>query len=254
MSEMKITNPAAQEAPGVEIRVFKHHVATRIMHCCVAIGFLTCAVSGLLLFAGFEIPRGTIALLHCIAGALFIGAPVVYALVRFRYFARFSDTVTSYNKDDLGWFTAPMGGYLDPILNLVRKPRRESYVPPQDKYNAGQKMAGLCLMAGGIVLAITGFLMWANTAAGIFGVIKIDLSSGMTWLVWTLHFIACVGMALVFLVHFFLSAVHPVTRVEFFTMFGNGIANYAYTKKKHGKWLNALEVKEEKDVPGDLPK
>lgn len=254
MSEMEITNPAAKEAPGVEIKVFKHHVATRIMHCCVAVGFLTCAISGVLLFAGVQIPRGTVALLHCFAGLLFFGAPLIYTIVRFRYFARFSDTVTHYNKDDLGWVTAPMGGYLDPILNLFRNPKHESYVPPQDKYNAGQKGAGICLMLGGVVLAITGFLMWANAGNGIFGVIAIELSPGVTWIIWTLHFIACVCMILVFLVHFVLSAVHPVTRVEFFTMFGNGIANYVYTKKKHGKWLNTLEVKEEHIIPDEEDK
>ena len=103
-------------------------------------------------------------------------------------------------------------------------------------------------MLGGIALAITGFLMWGNTAEGIFGLIKLDMSPGMTWLIWTLHFVACVCMILVLCVHFFLSAIHPVTRVEFFTMFGNGIADYSYTKKKHGKWLNSLEVIKEREV------
>lgn len=245
MSEMEITNPAAKEEPGVTIKVFKHHIATRIMHCCVALGFVTCGITGILLFMGIDIPRDTAALLHCLMGVLFIGAPTIYAIVRFRYFARFSDTVTHYDKDDLGWVIAPMGGYLDPF---IRRNGEESYVPPQDKYNAGQKGAGICLMLGGVALAITGFLMWGNTAEGIFGLIKFDMSPGMTWLIWTLHFIACVCMILVFCVHFFLSAIHPVTRVEFFTMFGNGIADYAYTKKKHGKWLNSLEVIKEQEV------
>ena len=48
MSEMTITNPAAQEQPGLELRIFKHNLSTRIMHLCVAIGFMYCGITGLL--------------------------------------------------------------------------------------------------------------------------------------------------------------------------------------------------------------
>ena len=78
MSAMEITNPAAKEEPGVTIKVFKHHIATRIMHCCVALGFVTCGITGILLFIGIDIPRDTAALLHCLMGVLFIGAPTIY--------------------------------------------------------------------------------------------------------------------------------------------------------------------------------
>lgn len=245
MSEKVINNPVAQEAPGLDIKIFKHHVSTRIMHFFVALGFIVCGVSGICLFAGAPIPRGAIALLHCIMGVVFIGAPVIYIIVSWRSFSRFMDTCTHYDKDDLGWITAPMGGYLDPYL-FRGKP--EHYVPPQDKYNTGQKLAGLCLILGGVGLAITGFLMWANTGDGIFGLIAINMGPGMTWFIWTLHFVACVLMLLVFAVHFFLGAVYPVTNVEFGTMFGNGIADYGYTKKKHGKWIEELELVEEHEV------
>lgn len=245
MSEMEITNPAAKEAPGVEIKIFKHRVATRIMHFFVALGFVVCGITGLLLFFGVELDRGLMALIHCIMGLCFIGAPIIYIIFCWKNYARFMGTALHYDKDDLGWVTAPMGGYLDPFL-FRGKP--EHYVPPQDKYNTGQKGAGVCLIVGGVVIAATGFLMWANTPAGIFGLISIELSSGMTWLVWTTHFVAACFTLLVFAVHFFLGAIYPVTNVEFGTMFGNGIADYAYTKKKHGKWLNTLEVKEEHEV------
>lgn len=251
MSEMTITNPDAQEAPGVELKVYKHHVSTRVMHACVAIGFIYCAISGLLLFFGVPIPRAFIAISHCILGMLFIVAPIVYMITNRRSFSRFAGTIFHYDKDDAGWITAPMGGYLHSMF-LKRKPA--PYVPPQDKYNTGQKLAGICLIIGGVTLAATGLLMWANTAEGIFGAIKVHIGSGGTWLLWTVHFGAAVFTLAVFAVHFFLAAIFKETRVEFGTMFGNGLADYAYTKKKHGKWLQTLTTIEEKtveDVPDD---
>lgn len=246
MSEMELTNPTVQETPGVEIKIFKHHVSTRIMHFFVALGFVICAVTGLLLFFEVDLSRSVLAMLHVVMGLCFVVAPIVYIIFRWRYFARFMGTALHYDKDDLGWVKAPMGGYLDPFL-FRGKP--EHYVPPQDKYNTGQKAAGICLIVGGVVLAATGVLMWANTANGIFGLIVIDMSPGMTWFIWTLHFIAACLTLVVFAVHFFLGALYRPTNVEFFTMFGRGYADYAYTRKKHGKWINTLVVKEEHEVP-----
>ena len=231
MSESEITNPAAQEAPGLVIKVFKHRLATRIMHFFVSLGFITSAVTGILLFFGVDLNRAAMAQIHCIMGLCFVVAPIVYIIVCWKNFARFMGTALHYDKDDWGWVKAPMGGYLDPFL-FRGKP--EHYVPPQDKYNTGQKGAGICLILGGVVLAATGLLMWANTANGILGLCKVSLSSGMTWLIWTLHFVVACCTLLVFAVHFFLGAIYPVTNVEFFTMFGRGFADYAYTKKSTG--------------------
>ncbi|MBR5259225.1 MAG: cytochrome b/b6 domain-containing protein [Eggerthellaceae bacterium] len=245
MSEMEITNPAAKQESGVEVKIFKHRVASRIMHGFVAVSFCTLLITGILLVAGVDFARGASAFLHCIMGFVLIAAPIVYIIGCYKNFARFMDTCTHYDKDDWGWVKAPMGGYLDPYLFRNQPPH---YVPPQDKYNTGQKGAGICLILGCVVLGATGFLMWANTPEGIFGIINLELGAGMTWFLWRLHLVTAVCTAAVFAVHFFLGAIYPVTNVEFGTMFGNGIADYAYTKKKHGKWLNTLEVREEKEV------
>ena len=249
MSEMTITNPAAQEQPGLELRIFKHNLSTRIMHLCVAIGFMYCGVTGLLLFFGAPVPRSFVALSHCLLGVLFISAPAVYVVANFQSFSRFMGTIFHYDRDDVGWIAAPMGGYLDPYLFRNKPPH---YVPPQEKYNTGQKLAGICLVLGGVMLAITGFLMWANAGEGIFGLVKVDIGPGGTWFIWTLHYVMALLMLAVFAVHFFLGAIYKETNVEFGTMFKDGTADYAYTKKKHGKWLQSLEVIDE-EVVEDTP-
>lgn len=244
MSEKEILNPAAQETDGVMIKIFKHHVSARIAHGCVALGFCLCAITGILLVSGADFARGFAGSLHGIMGLLLIIAPIVFAVTRFKLFARFIGTSLYYDKDDLGWITAPMGGYLDPYL-FRGKP--EHYVPPQDKYNTGQKFAAVFLFLGTLALAITGLLMWANTSGGILGLIKIELAPGTTWLLWRAHLVICILTLCIFAVHFFLGAIYPVTNVELPTMFGNGIADYAYTKKKHGKWLETLETIQESE-------
>lgn len=239
MSEMHLTNPAAIGGEGVDIKIFKHKVSSRIMHGCVALAFCTLLITGIILFFGIDVPRGIMANLHGLMGILFLGAPVIYLFVNWKSFARFMGTATHYDKNDWGWVKAPMGGYLDPYL-WHGEP--EHYVPPQEKYNTGQKGAGVCLVLGAVVLAATGFLMWGNTADGILGIIKWEIAPGMTWFLWTLHGVAALCTSAVFAVHFFLGAIYPVTNVEFGTMFGNGIADYKYTKKKHGMWLESLET------------
>ncbi|MDO4502068.1 MAG: hypothetical protein Q4D06_02695 [Coriobacteriia bacterium] len=251
MSEMHITNPAAIETDDVKVKIFKHHLSSRIAHGCVALGFCAAAITGVLLFLGVDMSRGAMALVHALGGLLLTVAALVYSLTNFKFFSRFVATCLHYDKDDLGWITAPMGGYLDPYLFRNQPPH---YVPPQDKYNTGQKGAGVVLFVGTLILAITGFLMWANTSSGIFGIIKISLAPGTTWLLWRAHLLVCVVTLCVFAVHFFLGAIYPVTNVEFGTMFGNGIADYKYTKKKHGKWLQTLEVMEEKELDAPAEK
>jgi formate dehydrogenase subunit gamma len=70
---------------------------------------------------------------HRWAGIVFIAGPVLYILLNFDRFARFIDTISSISKDDFGWLKV-MGGYL-PFIKVEE-------VPPQDKYNAGQKCWG----------------------------------------------------------------------------------------------------------------
>lgn len=246
MSKMKLTNPAAIASPGVDIKIAKHKLSSRIAHGFVALAFCTLLVTGVLLFFGIDVPRAVMANLHGIMGIVFLGAPLIYVCVNYKSWARFVGTVFHYDKDDWGWIKAPMGGYLDPYL-WHGEP--EHYVPPQDKYNTGQKGAGVVLLLGAIVLAATGFLMWGNTADGILGLIKWEIAPGMTWFIWTLHGVAALVSVAIFAVHFFLGAIYPVTNVEFGTMFGNGIADYHYTEKKHGKWLETLEVMNEVEKP-----
>lgn len=240
MSEIEITNPVAQEQPGVEIKILKHKIGTRVAHGCVAVSFIICAITGFLLWLGVDMPRGVIALVHGIAGLVLIGAPVVYVCSKFGRFSRFVDTITHFDKDDAGWWKAPVGGYLS---------KKERHVPAQDKYNSGQKLLGCIMMICVFILGISGILMWTNAGVGLLGLFHIETSPGMTNLLWTVHIVIALIAFLCFCGHFWLAAIFSKSRMELPTMFGNGETEYDYTKKKNGKWLNTLVTLDERIVP-----
>lgn len=241
MSEMNLTNPVVIESDDVKIKVRKHNAPTMVMHGCVAVGFILCAISGFMMY--FGISTGIVSHLHMIAGLLFFIAPIIYICTNFQKFGRFVDDCTTYGKRDLGWLTAPFGGYIHEHLNLFRKDKKHANVPPQDKYNSGQKAAALVLMFGSGILGVTGIVMAMNGGDIIF------LSPGATWFVWTLHLVVAVITVLTFCVHFYLSLIWgPNRRGEFGSMWKDGNADYEFTAEEHGAWLDTLEVIEEHEV------
>ncbi|MGN0301774.1 MAG: cytochrome b/b6 domain-containing protein [Anaerotardibacter sp.] len=250
MSKMELTNPAVVETDDVKVVVRKHNTPTKIMHGCVAIGFILCGISGFMIWLGLTGEfGGLISHLHWTAGLLFFFAPVVYIIANFALFGRFVDDVTTYGKRDLGWLTAPFGGYIAEHLNLFRKNKKHPYVPPQDKYNSGQKGAALVLMFGSMILGVTGIVMAANGSSLII------LSPGMTMLIWRIHLVVAIITFLTFCIHFYLSFIWPTNRKgEFKSMWGDGTAEYEFTAEEHGAWLNTLEVICEKEVPGEKPR
>lgn len=249
MSKTTLTNPAVIESDGIDIKIRKHNASTMIMHGCVASGFIICGISGIVLWlGGDDAMRGMISHLHWIAGILFFFAPIIYIVSNFKKFARFTDQVTTFGKRDWGWLLVPFGGYPAEHLNLLRKNKKHPYVPPQDKYNAGQKAAALVLMFGSLVLGVSGLIMVADGGS------LIALTPAMTWLIWRIHLIAAIITILVFLVHFYLSAIWPANRKgEFGSMWKDGQADYEFTAEEHGEWLNTLEIIGERTVARQKP-
>ncbi len=242
MSEMKLTNPAVVKVEeGTVVKVYKHGLATRIMHGICAVCCVCLIVTGCMLLFGFKAGSEMVALIHCMLGLVFVVAPLVWAITNWKEFCAFISNIFHYDKDDAGWIKAPMGGYLDAFIGRKDNP---SYVPPQGKYNTGQKLAGVFLMLGGLALGMTGLIMWAASGNGIFG-LHIDVAPQAVMILWRIHLVVAILMTLLVCVHFVMGAILPATRVEFTTMFGDGYADMDYCVKKHGKWLESMKVDEE---------
>ncbi|MDD3853475.1 MAG: formate dehydrogenase [Syntrophomonadaceae bacterium] len=213
-------------------KVLKHGEQTRTMHWMHMITFILLALTGI----GFYFDIGFIggifggeanaSLVHRWAGVVFTVGPALYILLNFERFARFMDTIATFTKDDFGWLKT-MGGYI-PFL--------KGDVPPQDKYNAGQKMLGHLIIIGCLLMILTGFPMWLWRGV---------LPAAFLAFCYNIHFWVAVILILAIAGHFFLAAIHPKSRVEFASMMMDGYIDAEISAHHNEKWFNSLqEVKE----------
>lgn len=212
----------------VKGKVLKHGEQTRMMHwihlitCMVllitGIGFYFYSEFILNMFGGPALSS----VVHRWAGVAFTVVPAIYILLNFGRFSRFIDTISTITRDDLVWLKT-MGGYI-PFL--------KGEIPPQDKYNAGQKMLGWFIIFGSLALILTGFTMWLlkHTVPAVF----------LLWC-YNIHLWIAILMTLGVLGHFFLAAIHPVSRTEFSSMMIDGYVDAEFTSHHNEKWFKTLK-------------
>ena len=110
------------------------------------------------------------------------------------------------------------------MAKLVRPLGYDGHLPPQEYYNAGQKLAAQGIIIGALVLIGTGFIMLFS---------KYFLTAADTWLVqWsiTVHFIAAGVTTALLILHIYMAAISKEERPAFISMFtGTVPAEYAQT-------------------------
>ena len=124
-----------------------------------------------------------------------------------------------FNKDDLGWFMKA-GGYL----------WKTDSVPPQGRFNAGQKLYFVLKAVTLVLLSITGIIMW----------FPFYFSPGLVVVLYPLH-IACVAaLAGAVIIHGFLGSFgNPGTLAAMVT----GKCTRAWARYQHPKWLKEYDEK-----------
>lgn len=213
----------------IQGKVLKHGDSTRTMHWVHLLCFILLAITGIGFYWDIAFIENIFgggansSLVHRWAGVVFLAGPFLYIFFNFNRFARFMDTISHITKDDFGWLKV-MGGYL-PFIKV-------DHVPPQDKYNAGQKMLGWLIIIGCLLMILTGFPMWLmrDVVPAVF------LS-----LCYNIHF--WTAIILIFLVggHFFLAAIHPKSRVEFSSMMLDGYIDAQISAHHNEKWFKELK-------------
>lgn len=212
----------------IQGKVLKHGEQTRSMHWLHLLAFTILTITGI----GFYFQLGFIdnifggaanaSAVHRWAGVVFMAGPALYILINFERFARFVDTITTFTKDDLKWLKT-MGGYI-PFL--------KGEVSPQDKYNAGQKILGLLIIVGCLLVIITGFPMW---------LLRHEVAPAFLAFCYTVHLWTAIIMVLAIGGHFFLAAIHPKSRVEFWSMMVDGYVDAEVTAHHNAKWFSQLK-------------
>jgi len=158
-----------------------------------------------------------IRVMHRIGAVAFMLVPVIYIVFSPRECLAAMKRVFTWGKEDLGWAQAAPAYY---FLG------DEEAMPPQDKYNTGQKLFYLVVvlcMAGFIG---TGLVMWF--AKGLVPAWMFQ------WSVFV-HDLCTIAYAAFFLVHFALSVMHPLMKGAINGMLFGWMPE-EYVKHHHAKY------------------
>jgi len=195
----------------------------RFVHWLHVMAFLLLLVTGVVLYVPQFHPfaKGlageTSRLLHRIGAILLAAVPLIYIIFDPRQFARSMKEIFTWSSDDLGWLKgAPAYYFLGD----------EKAMPPQGKFNTGQKLFYLTVVIALVIFGLTGLIMWFGK-----GVVPVAL---FQWSVF-LHDLAAIATAAFFLVHFMLSVMHPLMKGSLESMLFGWIGE-EYVKSHHRKW------------------
>ena len=120
----------------------------------------------------------------------------------------------SYSAEDRQWLSM-LGGYLS----------KTAEPPPQGKLNAGQKVVVLLVVVFGLLICVTGFVMWLSQG-------KSAIMIGQF-----LHVIASLVFAVIIPLHIYLAtAANPGT----FRIMTRGDVPLYWAKKKHATWVKEM--------------
>jgi formate dehydrogenase subunit gamma len=132
--------------------------------------------------------------------------------------------------EDLEWIKVA-GGYLWHV----------DEVPAVGKYNPGQKMFFLAVVIFGVIMVVTGLIMWFPLMFP-------------SWLVRWLFFFHALGFVVIFpffLVHLYLGTIGSPGSLDAMT---TGWVTRAWLKKQHPKWLKEMEEEGTLIVSGEEKK
>ena len=99
-------------------------------------------------------------------------------------------------------------------------------MPPQPRFNTGERMNAVVMVAGTALFGITGLAMWF-----LKGIMPPNLY-GFTVIIHDLTFIVTFVM---FIIHFYLAVVHPLMWQSLISM-RFGYVSESYAREHHAKW------------------
>jgi formate dehydrogenase subunit gamma len=195
----------------------------RALHWGHTVTFLPLAMTGLVLFVPQFAPlaRGEagqfLRLIHRICAVFFGLVPILYALLEpHRLLATVREL--GWSKDDLLWFKNAIPYYIF---------GKHVAMPPQRRWNTGEKLNVWIMVAGTITFGITGVVMWFGR-----GIVPTWLFQAAV-IVHDLTMIVTVNM---FIVHFFLAVVHPLMWQSLVSM-RFGVVSESYAREHHAAWF-----------------
>jgi formate dehydrogenase subunit gamma len=196
----------------------------RAQHWLIVLCSLLLAITGLFLFVHLFGPAawgGASRIVHRVAAVGFVAVPVIYMILNPKSSLEWIKEAFTWGKADLGWLkSAPTYYFGFDIIPM----------PPQERSNSGQKMWMVVVITMGIVLVVSGGIMWFGKDLVPTGVFQ--------WTVFT-HGVAFVIGGAMFLVHIILGTIHPRFSEALRSIIGGKVSVH-YAQSHHGKWYDRI--------------
>ena len=207
----------------------------RFVHWLHTASFAVLMLTGIMIYVpwfGNSIARGdgghAIRLIHRVGAIGFMLVPICYFIFDPRGLFGSLKRIFTWNKDDVGWLkNAPAYYFFGD----------EEAMPPQDKFNTGQKLFYLAVVICMVGFIVTGLIMWFGKGTVINSFVV------PTWVFqWSvfLHDLCMIAYAAFFLVHFVLAVAHPLMKGAL-----NGILfgwmPDKYVKHHHAKYYEEIK-------------
>lgn len=159
---------------------------------------------------------------HRIGAICFMLVPILYVISDPRGWWADMKLTFSWGKEDLGWLkAAPRYYFLGD----------EGAMPPQEKFNTGQKLFYLVVVVCMVGFIVTGLIMWLGQGSVPVWVFQ--------WSV-ILHDLCTIAYAAFFLIHFLLSVMHPLMKGAINGMLFGWMPE-EYIKHHHAKYYEQLQ-------------
>ncbi|MBN2493785.1 MAG: cytochrome b/b6 domain-containing protein [Deltaproteobacteria bacterium] len=164
---------------------------------------------------------------HIALGLLWLAVLLAYATFGFRGYLRPFVRGLRLRREDLSWLRIMAGRILL---------RSERPLPPQDKYNAGQKLFGMLVCAGTLLTAISGLAMVFLPGSGW----------PVRWAI-PVHFAAASMVVVGLIVHLYMSLFVSSERPALVSMFRGSVPE-SYAREHHQLWWEEIR-KRRSDIP-----
>lgn len=215
-------------------RVLRFGKVAIFAHWANVISFFLLGLTGLMIYADvfdFLLPLlGGIQgarIIHRAAAVAFILFPVLAALANPTGFREWINSVLTWKQNDRTF--------------LLEFPKKffggHPALPPQGRFNAGEKVNSLLQLGGCILLAISGIVMWNPDF----------FPKALVLVGYPLHDLAFALTGTATLGHAYLALVHPDTKAALSGMI-NGYIDEEYAKSHYPLWY--LEIKKTEELKG----
>lgn len=207
----------------------KYTFLERLLHWVHTATFIPLALTGFVLFAPWLQPLAqgeagqSMRLIHRVASVFFGGVPIVYAIFQPRRMLMHLREFLSFSRYDLLWLKNAFPYY---VLG------RHSDMPPQPRFNTGERLNALIMVLGTIVFGITGLAMWF-----LKGIMPTNLYLVAVFF----HDLMFIATFVMFMIHFYLAVVHPLMWQSLVSI-RYGVVSESYAREHHAAWYYGEEI------------